>query len=41
MGFAYYDSLQEAIAAELAGSTGWDASVGALTHGSFAIPLMQ
>lgn len=41
MDFAYYDSVEEAIAAELAGSTGSDASVGVLTHGGFTIPLVQ
>ena len=40
MGFAYYDSVEQAIAAELDGATGRE-SVGVLTHGGFMIPSVQ
>lgn len=40
MGFAYYDSVEEAIAVELGGSNG-HGSVGVMTHGGFTIPLVQ
>lgn len=40
MGFAYYDSVEEAVTAELEGAVGY-ASVGVLTHGGFTLPLVQ
>ena len=39
MGFAYYDSVEDAVTAELAGSSE-PASVGVLTHSGFTIPLV-
>lgn len=40
MGFAYYDSVEEAVAAELDSLAG-DALVGVITHGGFTVPVVQ
>jgi len=40
MGFAYYDSVEEAVAAELEETAG-HGSVGVLTHGGFTLPLVR